>query len=487
MATEPLALVETPEPPATGKRIGFKEAIGIQDPFLKRQAELLPQISEAKGDVAKAKQAQAEILATGKQQAAETRVGAERAARDRMTERVEAEPLPAFVPTQDTVQDIAGLFSLIGVLGMVAGKGDAMRAMNAMNGMLEGHRKGRKDLYQQERQTFEKNFQSMLKKHEEFRKEMEDAIKTAETDYQAGMAKAELAAAKAGATIVQAELRQGRLVDAYKFVEESKQGRMQALDLEAKARQAEAAERAAAQRHKETLAQQMELAKMRMSHQEKMTGLKSVGGARSAINERYANNVFRSGNEVLRSLELIEQIGVSTGSGALGSVVGKGTIPSEVQRYIGQAMTEEQQRNYNTAMSGVAFELAMVLGGGYKPDVSMVNKLETLLSVGPNDTPANAAYKFSDVAAKLKAAIEVSPAFTEDQKKTRSMLIDKLDKYATPEVVYERQYAVPERKESAVRAGSYPTPQTQAEFDALEPGTEYIDPDDGKLYKKKRK
>lgn len=239
MATEPLATVPTPEI-GTRKRIGFKEAMGIQQPYMERKAALIPQISAAEGDIARAQQAQAETLATGKQVAAEQLAGAERGARQMYEQKVEAEPLPAFVPTQDTVNDIASLFSLVGVIGMVAGRGDAQRAMAAMNGMLEGHRKGRKDLYQQERQTFEKNFNAMLKKHEEFRKEMEDAVNTAKTDYQAGLAKAEVAAAKAGSTIVQAKLKKGELVDSYKFVEDSQKGVENALGLEAKARESEA-------------------------------------------------------------------------------------------------------------------------------------------------------------------------------------------------------------------------------------------------------
>lgn len=258
MATEPLATIEPPKLPATGKRIGFQEAIGIQKPYLQRKGELLPQLSEAEGDIAKAKQAQAETLAGGKEQAMQQFVTAERGAKEAYQQKLEAEPLPAFVPTQDTVQDIAGLFSLIGVIGMVAGKGNAMQAMNAMNGMLEGHRKGRKDLYQQERQTFEKNFQSMLRKHEEFRKEMEDAVKLAATDREAGFQAAELAAVKAGSSIVQSQLRKGQLMDAYKFVEESQKGVENALGMEAKARQAESAERAAAQRQRETQAFQAE-------------------------------------------------------------------------------------------------------------------------------------------------------------------------------------------------------------------------------------
>lgn len=53
----------------------------------------------------------------------------------------------AFVPTKETTQDLAGIFSLMGIVGMVVGKGNAQLAMSSMNGMLEGYQKGRADLY----------------------------------------------------------------------------------------------------------------------------------------------------------------------------------------------------------------------------------------------------------------------------------------------------------------------------------------------------
>ena len=291
MATEPLATVEPPKLPATGKRIGFQEAMGIQQPYLQRKAELLPQISEAEGGIAQAKQAQAETLASGREQAMQQFATAERGAKEAYQQKLEAEPLPAFIPTQDTVQDIAGLFSLIGVLGMVAGKSNAMQAMNAMNGMLEGHRRGRKDLYQQERQTFEKNFQSMLKKHEEFRREMEDAVKLAATDREAGMQAAELAAAKAGSTIVQAQLKKGQLMDAYKWLEQSEQGVLAAQDAEQKAVAAEAAER----RHRETLAQQERLRLAQMEQSRELAMIRMSGkDAKPPPKEIVAQNQLRN-------------------------------------------------------------------------------------------------------------------------------------------------------------------------------------------------
>ena len=486
-ATEPLAVIKPPPLPTTGQ-VGMKEVLGIQEPYMKEKARLIPEIFAAKGREAEAKQAQQVIEAEGGATATKDFAKAEKGAMQQYQTKLEKEPLPAFVPSKENSNDLATLFSLVSVIGMVVGGGgkeNAQQAMSAMNGMLEGHQKGRADLYKQELSTFDKNFKSMVQKHAEFRKEMEDAVKLASTDKEAAMADAKLAAVKSGSNIVKAMLDQGRLLDAYKFVDESQTGVEKAVQAEAKLRADAAKEAAAERRHKEDMAQKERMAKERMSHAEKMRELAGVRKTASATNERYANTVLRSSNEVLRSLELIEKIGITTGGGVLGNVVGKGSIPSDIQRYIGQNFTEEKERNYNTAMSGVALELAYVLGGGYKPDVSTVNKLETLLSVGPNDTYGNAAYKFSDVVAKLKAAIETSPAYTDDQKTSKDKILEKLNKYATPEQVQERIYGTKKTEEPAVRTGKMYEPKTSQDFNAIPSGGLYKDPDDGKIYRKK--
>ena len=233
---EELAVVPTPSIPAGGQ-IGFKQAMGVQEPYLQRKAELQKGITAAEGDEAKAKQAQAETLQTGKLEAQQAFGTAEKGAMQGYQEKLEKEPLPAFIPTKDNAQDLAGLFSLVSVIGMIAGKQNGQMAMQAMNGMLEGYQKGRADLYKKEATEFDKNFKAMLSKHAEFRKEMEDAIKLASTDKEAGMQAAELAATKAGSSIVQAQLRKGDLVGAYKLVDESSKGAEKALTLESTMRQ----------------------------------------------------------------------------------------------------------------------------------------------------------------------------------------------------------------------------------------------------------
>jgi hypothetical protein len=484
---DPLPLIKTPSLPNTGQ-IGMKEVLGIQEPYMREKARLIPEISAAKSREAEAKQEQQVIEAEGGATAARGFAEAEKGAMQQYQTKLEKEPLPAFIPSKENAQDLAVLFSLVGVIGMLVGGGgkeNSQQAMSAMNGMLEGHQKGRADLYKQELSTFDKNFKSMVQKHAEFRKEMEDAVKLASTDKEGAMANAKLAAVKSGSNIVKAMLDQGRLLDAYKFVDESQTGVEKAVQAETKLRADAAKEAAAERRHREDMAQKERMAKERMSHAEKMRELAGVRKTASATNERYANTVLRSSNEVLRSLELIEKIGITTGGGVLGNVVGKGSIPSDIQRYIGQNFTEEKERNYNTAMSGISLELAYVLGGGYKPDVSTVNKLETLLSVGPNDTYGNAAYKFADVTAKLKAAIETSPAYTDEQKASKDKILEKLNKYATPEEVQERIYGKSRSEEPAVRTGTVYEPKTAQDFNAIPSKGLYKDPDDGKIYRKK--
>ena len=63
-----------------------------------------------------------------------------------------------FIPSEATATDLAALYGLIGVVGWgigAGGKGDAMRAMSAMNGMLEGYQKGRQDIYKKEKEVFD--------------------------------------------------------------------------------------------------------------------------------------------------------------------------------------------------------------------------------------------------------------------------------------------------------------------------------------------
>jgi hypothetical protein len=284
------------KPPAlpTKGQLGMKEALGVSEPFLQEKARLLPKITEAKGAVETAKQEQQVTGLAGEEQAIKTFAEEEKGAQGAYQEKLGKEPLPAFIPTKDNVQDIAGLFSLVSVIGMLVGGGakqNSMLAMNAMNGMLEGHQKGRADLYKKEYIEFDKNFKSMLQKHAEFRKEMEDAVKLAATNKEAGIANARLAAAKSGSNIVKAMLDQGRLMDAYKLVDESQIGSENALKTEAKLRSDAEKAAAAERRHREDMAarERMRLATLTAAQGRRdEKALQAIGPALRNIAENYA-------------------------------------------------------------------------------------------------------------------------------------------------------------------------------------------------------
>ena len=307
MAEELATLPKAPALPTKG-RIGMAEVLGVTEPFIKAKAELQPKIREAEGEVLQAKQAQAETLSGGKLAAQEKYGEEEKAARQAYEGKLEAEPLPAFVPTKDNMQDIAGLFSVISVIGALvggSGKMAAQRAMGAMNGMMEGYRKGRADLYKQERNQFDANFKTMLQKHSEFRKEMEDAVKLASTNKEAGQAAAELAAAKAGSPIIQAMVRQGRMVDAYKTMDESQKGRNEAVKFEQKAR----AEEAKAEQHRQDMAQRERQQRESMDQRERLATIKAGGGgalpkdAKTKDEHRFRYSAIANVKDVLEDLK----------------------------------------------------------------------------------------------------------------------------------------------------------------------------------------
>jgi hypothetical protein len=65
-----------------------------------------------------------------------------------------------FVPNEENAQDMMALFGLLNIVGFAIGSGGkeySQVAMSAMNGMLEGNRKGREDLYKKEKSIFETN------------------------------------------------------------------------------------------------------------------------------------------------------------------------------------------------------------------------------------------------------------------------------------------------------------------------------------------
>jgi hypothetical protein len=116
----------------------------------------------------------------------------------------------AFVPTKDNATDLAAMFSLINIVGMLVGKSDAQRSMYAMNGMLEGYQKGRADLYKKEQVEFDKNFKAMQAKIATLEKALTDAMEVKKYDREKGDLMVTMALAESDSPVLKAmRVRQG--------------------------------------------------------------------------------------------------------------------------------------------------------------------------------------------------------------------------------------------------------------------------------------
>jgi hypothetical protein len=272
-----------PKVPKAGE-LTMQDVLGVREPFTPKKRVLQEKLSGADLLVEQAKQQKELVSAKGEVAATKKQAEDIRGAEDTYQSQLEAEPLPAFVPDKESAKDIAGLFSMVSVMGLLLGGGgklNAMQALSAMNGMLEGHQKGRADLYKKQATEFDKNFKSMIKKHEEFRKKMEDAVKLAAVDKEAGLADAKMAAVEAGSPIIKAMVDRGEIIRALETLNDTVQGREAALKLvlteqdraatrKAAADRELAAERrhredreAAERRHTADMAQRKELAQLR--------------------------------------------------------------------------------------------------------------------------------------------------------------------------------------------------------------------------------
>jgi hypothetical protein len=113
-------------------------------------------------------------------------------------------PYPQFKPTQENMQSIATLFSLVGMIGVAMGGGGRMSAMgslNAMTGMMNGWQKGRKDMWEKEKVEFDKNMAKTKSILDDAYKDADRAYKTLAYNREEAMALAGQSVAKLGSQV----------------------------------------------------------------------------------------------------------------------------------------------------------------------------------------------------------------------------------------------------------------------------------------------
>lgn len=192
-----------------------------KDPAQITAGEMFPAMQERRGEELKLRQsiADTEAQLAGKEQEQKV-AGLEQRQQLQEQQAQELRQLPerqqlssarqelsgaAFVPTKETAQDIATIFSLTGIIGMAIGGGakdNAYAAMAGMNGMLEGYKRGRADIYKRERESFDKNLKALQLKVQTLQQELTEAIQLKQQDFKAGETAIEIALAKSGSDLL---------------------------------------------------------------------------------------------------------------------------------------------------------------------------------------------------------------------------------------------------------------------------------------------
>ena len=391
--TKAFTLPPAPELSALGGQIGGVP--GIPETKAKRpefktsadasaeQEKQLSRLSEVEAPIMEAQQA-------GEQYKAEAQADIARQTREQ-SQNIEADldlireqfPYPQFKPTQENMQSIATLFSLIGVIGVAmggAGKMSAMGSLNAMTGMMNGWQKGRKDLWEKEKAEFDKNMAKTKAILDDAYKDADRAYKTLAYNREEAMALANESVAKLGGQVgkqilekqgieryinyldgVRKDLKEAERIAAQDKKQEKQNEAQKARDeanrIEQRARD-ERIEAARERRHREDLAQRDRLAALKAAQPK---------GQGSAANTRYAFTMSESFGQTAQDLVNVSNMPKGTVMGNFAELAGKSgdSLKQGLSAAFGRKITDQDSRMFSQLVAGLDQNMARTLGGGY--------------------------------------------------------------------------------------------------------------------------
>lgn len=172
-----------------------------------------------------------------------------------------------FQPSQRTAQENMALFGLINVLGFAigaGGKSNAMQAMAAMNGMVEGVRRGDMDRYTREKDTFNTNLKALHDKSQMLATQVKRITELAARDKEKARLEFEALQAEQGADFVKQYASKFGLAATAKYLEQQAKGAERMLQM---AQQAEQREQARIQAERERFDRLQEMQRQRLEFQ----------------------------------------------------------------------------------------------------------------------------------------------------------------------------------------------------------------------------
>ena len=361
----------------SGKKFKTSEEVGAE------QGRQLERLEKAEQDIGAAQLATQQFKAGAEADIArQTREGAQdiEAGLDTIRQRF---PHPQFHPTQENVQSMATLFSLIGLVGTGMGGGGKMSAMNAlvsMNGMLKGWQQGRKDLYEREKVEFDKNMARVKAILDDAYKDADRAYKTLAYNREEAQALAGQSAAKLGGQVGKQILEKQGIERYVNFLDGIKKDFKETEKLASQERIQSKKDEAAEKGQLALFAQQDKLARDReaaaerrsrrdMEHRERLAEIKASQprGQGSAANTRYAFNMAEAFSQAAQDLVNITNMPRDTVMGNFAELAGKSgdSLKQGLTAALGRKMTSQDERMFAQLVAGLDQNMARTLGGGY--------------------------------------------------------------------------------------------------------------------------
>lgn len=374
LAAQPKAFSVPPPPELSGLNVGVGGGVpGVPTDYaatrknLKtsqdvsgEQARLLQRQTQLEQDIGTAQQAEKQYLAGAKADIATQ----EREAAQRIEANLDAVrtqfPYKEFHPTKDNVQDIATLFSVIGLVASAmggAGKQSGLMALNSMTGMMKGWQAGRADLWKKEKEEFDKNMQRTKAILDDAYRDADRAYKTLAYNRQEAEALAGQSAAKLGGQVGKQILEKQGVENYYKYLTGVKADLQHAEDLASRERQ-----------HKQDMAQRAAQHKADMDQREKLAKIKAESkGSGSAANTRYAFNVAESFGQAAQDLLNVTRMPAGTVMGNFAELSGKSgdSLKAGLTAAFGRAVTKQDERMFAQIVAGLDQNMSRALGGGY--------------------------------------------------------------------------------------------------------------------------
>jgi hypothetical protein len=391
-----------------------------------------------------------------------------------------------FAPSKENLQDQAALFSLINVIGFAIGTGgkqNAVQAMYAMNGMLEGHQKGRSDLFKQEQVKFEKNFKALQQKATFLETELRHSLEEFTRDKRAADERASAAFASAGADFMKIYAEKNGLVAAYERAKEVRKSLDKAIEGE-RLRKERIEDKTDAEVRAQTMRKDEQRQRVLDREQEmRLAAQLRAEGKSERITQQtmMAQRAVNSLGGVASAVESIKELPAGTTTGMLPNLQTKDGMMNYVRNTVGRKIASREAEMLNTLFTGVGRNLASIEASGAATGLSELSKQMqsgTYINSGTDD-PYKVALKLADIrriaVENIRPAID-SGLMPKGQAETALKLVERIEAaipFTTIDVVRAAnsgKQTIGQATETVVRGGKSYKSEAEAEA-AFKAGT----------------